>query len=132
MKQYSNQSTTGEKPPILCIPRVSKQISETQIRNTFDELKIGKIFRIEIRQGLGKHNMVLIHYRYWFDNGNASIVRERLNNDMDVKVVYDDPWYWKVSKFRQNNTVNMTNQTPINSGLNNHHNTNTNTNNLEN
>ena len=126
MKQYNNQSTSGEKPPILCIPRVSKQISETQIRNTFDELKIGKIFRIEIRHGLGKHNMVLIHYRYWFDNGNASIVRERLSNDMDIKVVYDDPWYWKVSKFRQNNTVIMTNQTSIN----NYHNTNTN--NLEN
>jgi hypothetical protein len=97
MEQYNNKQT----PPILCIPRVSNQITEKQIRTTFEDLNIGKLHRVEIRKGVGQNNLVLIHYKSWLNHGNALIVKERLNDNRDVKVIYDDPWYWKVSRFRQ-------------------------------
>ena len=36
----------------------------------------------------------------WFHNSNASVARERLLNGKDIKIIYDDPWFWKVSAYK--------------------------------
>ena len=90
----------NNKPPILCIPRVCNQITEKKIRDTFDGLNLGQLSRVEIRKGLGKHNMVLIHYKYWLDYGNALAAKTILNENRNIKIIYEDPWFWKVSRFR--------------------------------
>lgn len=90
--------------PSLCIPRVYPNISEGRIRKIFDELGMGVIERIDIvsktTEKGERFNRVFIHMERWFQNSNASVARERLLGGKDIKIVYDDPWFWKVSALK--------------------------------
>jgi hypothetical protein len=48
-------------------------------------------------------NLAIIHFSKWNDGGNAAIVKDRLLNGMDIKIIYDDPWFWKIVIFREKN-----------------------------
>jgi hypothetical protein len=91
--------------PSICIPRVFPNINETRIRKVFDELNLGIIERIDIvsksTEKGEKFNRVFIHFKKWNSEGNAEIARERLLNGKDIKIIYDDPWFWKVSAYRK-------------------------------
>ena len=91
--------------PVLCIPRVYSNISETRIRGIFDDLNLGQLDRIDIvnkNSDKGeKFNRVFIHFRRWNDTENANIARERLLNGKEIKIIYDDPWFWKISAYRE-------------------------------
>jgi hypothetical protein len=91
--------------PSICIPRVFPNINEKRIRKVFDELNMGIIERIDIvsksTEKGEKFNRVFIHFKKWNSEGNAEIARERLLNGKDIKIIYDDPWFWKVSAYRK-------------------------------
>jgi hypothetical protein len=91
--------------PVLCIPRVYSNISESRIRRIFEELNMGTLDRIDIVSKHGekkeKFNRVFIHFRYWNNTENACIARERLLNGKEIKIIYDDPWFWKISAYRE-------------------------------
>jgi hypothetical protein len=91
--------------PSLCIPRVYPNISEDRIRKIFDELALGTIDHLDIISRTTdkgeKFNRVFIHFRSWYTDGNAGVARERLLNGKDIKIIYDDPWFWKVSAYRE-------------------------------
>ena len=97
-------STTLNIPtnhPSLCIPRINGNITEKEIRSIIDDLKLGIIRRIDINKTKTSTNRcVFIHFNKWFDYGNAIIARERLLNGKDIKVIYDQPWFWKISAYR--------------------------------
>ena len=97
--------TLPQNVPIICIPRVFPNINESRIRRVFDELNLGSIERIDIvsksTEKGEKFNRVFVHFKKWNSEGNAEIARERLLNGKDIKIVYDDPWFWKVSAYRQ-------------------------------
>jgi hypothetical protein len=88
----------------MCIPRVYPNISEGRIRKIFDELNIGVIDRVDIvsktTEKGERFNRVFIHMDRWFNNSNASVARERLLGGKDIKIIYDDPWFWKVSAYK--------------------------------
>jgi len=90
--------------PSLCIPRVFSNIDERRIRKIFDDLDMGIIERVDIvRKSSEKgenFNRVFIHFRRWFANQNADTARERLLNGKEIKIIYDDPWFWKVSAYK--------------------------------
>ena len=96
--------------PSLCIPRVYLNISEGRIRKIFDDLKIGVIERVDIvtktTEKGERYNRVFIHMERWFQNSNACVARERLLGGKDIKVIYDDPWFWKISAYRETTTGN--------------------------
>jgi hypothetical protein len=108
-----------ENVPKLCIPRVYPNISESRIRKIFDDLNIGIIERIDIirkKHEISDHldkrekfNRVIIHFRYWNNTNNANIARERLLNGKEIKIIYDDPWFWKISAYREMNVNKFTN-----------------------
>ena len=85
----------------LCIPRVVLNINEKQIRNIFDELNMGIIERIDIVNKTTtkgeKFNRVFIHFACWFETENANAALDRLMNGKEIKIMYDDPWFWKAS-----------------------------------
>ena len=91
--------------PSLCIPRVFPNIDERRIRNVFDALEMGEIAKVDIvrkRTEKGeKFNRVFIHWKRWNIGGNADLARERLLNGKEIKIIYDDPWFWKVSAYRE-------------------------------
>lgn len=91
--------------PSLCIPRVYPNITEARIRKTFSDLDLGDIERVDIVNKTSekgdKFNCVFIHFKYWDINENANAARERLLNGKDIKIIYDDPWFWKISAYRE-------------------------------
>lgn len=94
--------------PSLCIPRVFTNINEQQIRKIFEDLELGIVDRIDIvskySQSGEKYNRVFIHFKRWFNEQNA--VRQRLLAGNDIKIMYDEPWFWKVSAYREPISIN--------------------------
>jgi hypothetical protein len=90
--------------PSLCIPRVFMNIDEKRIRRIFDELNMGDILRIDVvsktTEKGEKFNRVFIHFKQWLSNQNSDTARERLLNGKEIKIIYDDPWFWKVSAYK--------------------------------
>ena len=99
--------TLPRNVPSLCIPRVFPNWSESRIRRVFDDLEMGEIQRIDVvsktTEKGDKFNRVFVHFKSWFSNQNADMARERLLNGKEIKIVYDDPWFWKVSAYRESN-----------------------------
>lgn len=89
----------------LCIPRVYPNISERRIRTIFMELKLGEIGRIDIvpktTDNGEKMNRVFIHFNKWYSNTNAIKAQEILLKGDEIKVIYADPWFWKISAYRK-------------------------------
>jgi hypothetical protein len=97
--------TLPDNVPSLCIPRVFSNITEARIRKVINDLNMGDIERIDMvsktTEKGEKYNRVFIHFRKWASDGNAAIARERLVNGKEIKIVYDEPWFWKVSAYRK-------------------------------
>lgn len=91
--------------PSLCIPRVYSNIDEARIRRVFEELDMGDIQRVDVigktNEKGDKFNRVFVHFKQWNASENANISRERLINGKEIKILYDDPWFWKVSAYRE-------------------------------
>ena len=87
--------------PSLCIPRVFPNIGEQRIRAIFRELGLGEIDRVDIikrTNDLGEEfKRVFIHFSQWADGFED--LRNRLSTEegYQLKIVYDDPWFWLVS-----------------------------------
>lgn len=102
--------TLADNVPSLCIPRVFSNITEVRIRKVINDLNMGDIERIDMvskqTEKGEKFNRVFIHFRKWANDGNAAIARERLVNGKEIKIVYDEPWFWKVSAYRKDAAKN--------------------------
>jgi len=93
----------------LVIPRVFKNIRENRIRGIINGLRIGEIDKIDMISRKGENgeefNRVFIHMKMWYDNNPTAITaKERLAEGKEIKIVYDDPWFWKVTAYRKPNT----------------------------
>ena len=97
MNQYSY--------PSICIPRVFPNIKEPRIRKIFEDLNMAEIACIDIIEKTTekgeKFNRVFIHFNQWYSNHEAVIARERLSEGKEVRIIYDDPWFWKVTAYKQ-------------------------------
>ena len=105
MSSHIDFRTLPANVPVLCIPRVYPNISETRIRKIFDELNMGTLERVDIVSKTSekgeKFNRVFVHFRRWNDTENANTARERLLNGKEIKIIYDEPWFWKISAYRE-------------------------------
>ena len=105
MNSHIDFRTLPNNVPSLCIPRVFSNWTESRIRRIFDDLGMGEIQRIDVvsktTEKGEKFNRVFVHFKRWFANQNADMARERLLNGKEIKIVYDDPWFWKVSAYRE-------------------------------
>jgi hypothetical protein len=91
----------ADSQPSICIPRVFNNISEDRIRRVFDELSLGRISAVDIKERRSEKGesfkSVYVHFDKWFWTENAQSVRKKLISGKEVKIVYDNPWFWKVS-----------------------------------
>ncbi len=91
--------------PVLCIPRVYSNITEGRIRKIFEDLNMGELERIDVVSKTSekgdKFNRVFVHFRRWNNSENSNTARERLLNGKEIKIIYDDPWFWKISAYRE-------------------------------
>ena len=115
----------------LCIPRVFPNIPEQRIYQIFTDLNIGEIKKIDIISRTCKNgerfNRAFIHFTKWYMNENAIQARTRLLEGKDIKIIYDNPWYWKVSAYVSPNIANKERIKNPNTNTNTNPNPNTNT-----
>lgn len=93
----------AENQPSLFIPHVFPNISEGRIRRIFDELALGEIAKIDMVERTnerGPYKRVYIHFVRWYRNEDAENARRKLIGGKEIKIVYDEPWFWKVSANR--------------------------------
>ena len=92
--------------PSLCIPRVFANIAQARIRSTIEALGLGEIDRIDLvpvrdNNNTNQFQRVFIHFKKWNTNSeNACKARARILENKEIKIIYDDPWFWKVSAYR--------------------------------
>jgi hypothetical protein len=96
----------AESQPSLCIPRVFNNINESRIRDVFDEVSLGKIHHIDIIERKNEKGesfkRIYIHFEKWYWNEDAQSARKKLISGKEIKIVYDNPWFWKVSANKSN------------------------------
>jgi len=85
----------------LCIPRILTDITKDYIYDTINHLNLGTIRNIDIIRSKDLSNKAFIHFSKWNNGGNADIVKERLLIGKDIKIVHNDPWFWKIVIFRK-------------------------------
>lgn len=101
-------TTTTINTSILYIPAVFANIGEDRIRRTFAYLDIGEVIRVDIvapkidatPSNNKKFNRVFIHIN-WNNTRQAADTQEKLSQGKDIKIVYDHPWFWKVSEYKK-------------------------------
>lgn len=99
MTLYNNEN----KHVCLCIPRVEKNTSDKEIKTIIDELSIGIIDRIDMvpnRNKDDKSNRAFIHFHSWDWNERTNKIYEKLTTGKPIKVIYNNPWFWKLSLSR--------------------------------
>ena len=122
MFQPSNNVSQGnfdlnylaENQPSMCIPRVFENIDERLVRDVFEQLDLGELDHIDIierRSEKGeKYKRIFIHFSRWYWNDDAINARRRLIEGKDIKVVYNTPWFWKISANRWTGNNSSTTQ----------------------
>jgi hypothetical protein len=85
----------------MCIPRVFKNITRERVMGVIKDLDLGVIERIDMVQRENekgdKFQRVFVHFKKWNSNPNAERARQMLLSGKEIKIIYDDPWFWKIS-----------------------------------
>lgn len=89
----------------ICIPYVFADVREDKIRGIFEDLNIGEISRIDMKQKMDKngkeYQLVFIHFAHWFDNEEAIDTKAALLEEKEIKVYYSTKWFWKITMARK-------------------------------
>lgn len=109
-KQQVDANGLPLSEPSICIPRVFANIRKERVFAIFRELRVGFVENIEMVERTDKdgkpYNMVFVHFRHWFVKDEAAdAMRERLLADEQVKIVYDEPWFWKIHAYKPRKAV---------------------------
>jgi len=97
-----NTSSSSENNGMsICIPRAFANINEARVRKVFDALGIFSIARVDMVQRKNEkgdeYQRIFVHIKDWTTTVNAQKAKERLLSGKELKIVYDDPWFWKAS-----------------------------------
>ena len=83
---------------------VFRNIKYHLIANIFKELGLGKVVKIDFTERTDRdgtpYNLVHVHIE-WNTEEHTKQFCEALERGEEVKIVYDDPWFWKVTKPRE-------------------------------
>lgn len=90
--------------PSLCIPRVFANITEKRVAFVVREVGLGEIDHIDMVPKTAddgtKFQRVFIHFKKWNSSEAAQRAKDRVLSGKEIKIVYDDPWFWKLSANR--------------------------------
>ena len=98
-------STFSASAPSICIPRVFPNITKARVEAIFRNLGFGELEQVDMVKKTNskgeKYQRVFVHFKQWNDDEQTCQARQMLLNDQQVKVVYDDPWFWKIRASQQ-------------------------------
>lgn len=102
--------------PSLCIPRVFSNITKERVAFVIKSVNLGEIDHIDMvpksSENGDKFQRVFIHLKQWGTSSEAVRARERVLSGKEIKIVYDDPWFWKISANRSTPRVNANGDKP--------------------
>ena len=130
-----NLDTIANNVPSMCIPRTFVNITRSHVYKTINDLNLGVIDHIDMVRRKNEKGeefqRVFIHFSKWYSNSVADRARTLLLSGKEVKVIYEDPWFWKISANRSHerasqkptynakpvatNTITSTETTPLSS-----------------
>jgi len=94
--------------PSLCIPRVFSNITKERVAFVIQNVGLGEIDHIDmvprVAENGDKFQRVFIHFKEWSKSSTAQRARERVLSGKEIKIVYDEPWFWKLSANRSSNS----------------------------
>lgn len=105
--EYNNDAAVNQQKqefvtPSLCIPRTHANIRKERIFAVFRSLGLGWIGRIDVVEKTDESGTpfirVFIHFTKWFANAQVRQFLEHLETQKSANIVYDEPWFWKVTK----------------------------------
>ena len=99
MTSNNDNFNQSSKNLSICIPRVFSGIHVSFITNIFQyELKLGIINKIDvIKNNDNNFKKVFIHFEKWNNTEKSNTIKQKLLDGKIIKVVYDNPWFWKCS-----------------------------------
>tara|TARA_B100000035_G_C21018266_1_gene562936 strand:+ start:703 stop:1023 length:321 start_codon:yes stop_codon:yes gene_type:complete len=97
----------------LCIPRVLKDIPCSKIRKLLESSKIGNVLFInEYNSNDSLYKKVVFTIGSNENAENSHLIKKCIDNDENIKLVYNYPWYWRIYvNTPASNTTNTTNTT---------------------
>jgi hypothetical protein len=99
-----NLETIADNVPSMCIPRTFVNITRSHVYKTINDLNLGVIDHIDMVRRKNEKGedfqRVFIHFSKWHSNSLADRARTLLLSGKEVKVIYEDPWFWKISANR--------------------------------
>ena len=99
-----NLETIADNVPSMCIPRTFVNITRSHVYKTINDLNLGVIDHIDMVRRKNEKGedfqRVFIHFSKWHSNSVADRARTLLLSGKEVKVIYEDPWFWKISANR--------------------------------
>jgi hypothetical protein len=101
--QQQQQQQQEFVSPSLCIPRTHANIRRERLFAVFRSLGLGFIGRIDVVEKTDEQTgapfiRVFIHFTKWFRNPQTRRFLDHLETQKSANIVYDEPWYWKVTK----------------------------------
>ena len=97
-KSCFSENSDPDQGISLCIPRVFNNINWRRIKETFISLGWGFVERIDVVP-MGQFKRAFVHFapgRWNTSNHEARNALSALTTGDEVKIVYDDPWFWKI------------------------------------
>lgn len=90
--------------PSLFIARVFPNITHSRITTVLNEIGLGIIDHIDMIKLTDKRNndyyRVFIHFKTWYKTDLAIKARDRVLSGKEIKIIYSDPWFWKIAADR--------------------------------
>jgi hypothetical protein len=85
----------------LCIPWVEIGITKSQIYKIIEKMNFCTLGRVDIIRKKNKKGQefqkVFLHIQKWNSSSQAMYIKDRILSGKDIKIVYDFPWFWKIS-----------------------------------
>lgn len=103
----TNNKTCGSSSTPLFISNLKSNDLNTKkkLYSYLENLKLGKIKSIILKRAFkSDYYYAIVNLNYWFKNENAVSFREKIEEGRELKIIYSYPWYWKVTKFKCQNT----------------------------
>lgn len=84
--------------PVICIPRIEREVSKEYIKNKLKGLNLGTIIKIAetpLKSDID-YKRVFVTLKWDPIDDKSRYVYNRIKSGENVKVLYDPPWYWKM------------------------------------
>ena len=83
----------------ICIPKIDETVNKKFIKTIFNQYNLGPIKKINLLYSKEKSNKLsFVYFSHLNSSENSTKIKQSLDADLDFKIMYDFPWFWKCYK----------------------------------